>query len=94
MIDYKKVSECESLAYCQGWNEAVNAIIADRFMVVECIGVSKVFKGRVNVGERYLIDRDSIYIDHDGDVFGSVYKMDDHLVSIGNMYLKNFKSVR
>ena len=26
MVDYKKVCECDSVAYCKGWNDAVREI--------------------------------------------------------------------
>lgn len=93
MIDYKKISECDSIEYCQGWNEAMNEAVLNRFMPAECIGVSEIFKDRVTVGMKYLVDRYSIYMDHDGDVFGAVYNPESMKSPIGTMYLKNFKSI-
>lgn len=72
----------------------MNEVVADHFMLVECIHVSEVFKGRVSVGSQYFIDRYSIYVDHDGDAFGVVYRVEGAVQPIGTMYLNRFKSIR
>ena len=35
MVDYKKVCECDSVAYCKGWNDAVREIEGKKKLLME-----------------------------------------------------------
>lgn len=73
MIDYKKISECSSVEYCKGWNDAVVEITTTRFIPVKCVSNRKAFESQIVIGEKYRIDKGSLHIDGDGDVFVDVY---------------------
>ena len=60
-------------------------------MKVICISERKSNFSQIEKGQFYKIDIQSIWIDSDGDAYGSVY--DENGVFIGNMLLKHFKSV-
>ena len=61
-------------------------------MLVECISERETMPGQITVGEKYWIDRDSIFIDQDGDAYGTVYSTSESK-RIGVLKLSHFKSV-
>lgn len=93
MIDYKKISECSSVEYCQGWNEAMNEIIPNVFMKVRCIDNSGTFYDRLEVDEEYYIDVTSLYVDCEGDSFVSLYKTRGKSNYIGQVRLSRFTNL-
>jgi len=54
---------------------------------VKCISVRESNPDQIKIGERYEIDRLSIWIDGDGDAYGVVYFKGRR---IGDMLLKHF----
>ena len=93
MLDYKKISECNSAEYCQGWNEAMNEIIPSIFMKVKCIDDSGIFSDRLNAGEEYYIDVTSLYVDYDGDSLVSAYRSQSRSEYIGQVSLNRFTNL-
>lgn len=77
----------------------------NNMMKVICISDTSIHTGTklyLNIGQTYLIDRSSIYLDADGDAFGIVYNAivgdgQPECVRpgtiVGNKALKHFKSV-
>ncbi len=57
-------------------------------MSVICISERKSMPGQIVVGERYTLDRQTIYIDSDGDAFGVFY--DARRNRVGNLRLSHF----
>jgi hypothetical protein len=62
-----------------------------KFMSVQCISERKGYN-KLIVGNKYLLDRDSIYIDFEGDAFADVYE-DENSRKIGMYQLSHFMSV-
>lgn len=62
-----------------------------KFMPVQCISERKGYNKLV-IGNKYLLDRDSIYIDFEGDAFADVYE-DENSRKIGMYQLSHFMSV-
>lgn len=62
----------------------------ENMMNVVCINERRGRPGQITVGKEYTIDRDSIYIDCDGDVYGEVYL---GKWCVGRMNLSHFKSI-
>ena len=60
-------------------------------MKVICISERKSHFSQIEKGQFYKIDRQSIWIDSDGDAYGSVY--DESGVFVAQMLLKHFQSV-
>lgn len=60
------------------------------YMNVKCIS-SRDNTNQIVVGNLYVLDRATIYIDSDGDAFGVIY--DKNMNRIGNLLLKHFMSV-
>lgn len=85
MIYRKYMSECVSSDYCKGWNDAVVEFTTARFIPVECVSVRNSFPGQLIVGEKYRIDKGSLHIDCDGDVFVDVYGFDFKFIAHMNM---------
>lgn len=55
---------------------------------VKCISIRDTMPEQIKVGQRYSIDRLSIWIDGDGDAYGMVYDQMEN--RIGDMLLKHF----
>lgn len=85
MIERKYMSECVSSDYCKGWNDAVVEFTTTRFIPVKCVSVRNSFPGQLIVGEKYRIDKGSLHIDYDGDVFVDVYGFDFKFIAHMNM---------
>lgn len=85
MIERKTMSQCSSLEYCNGWNDAVVEFTTARFIPVKCVSVRNSFPGQLIVGEKYRIDKGSLYIDCDGDVFVNVYGFDYKFIALMNI---------
>ena len=85
MIECKYMSECVSSDYCKGWNDAVVEFTTARFIPVKCVSTQKVFENQVIVGEKYRIDKGSLYIDCDGNVFVNVYGFDYKFIALMNI---------
>lgn len=60
------------------------------YMEVWCISERDDVPNMIKVGNPYLIDRSSIWIDSDGDAFGDVYEQTGR--RIGQMLLSHFSS--
>jgi len=60
-------------------------------MPVRCISERSSRPNQITVGKAYLIDRNSIWIDNDGDVFGMIFNTDGS--NIGQMKLSHFTSL-
>lgn len=93
MIDYKKISECSSVEYCQGWNEAMNEITRSIFIKVKCIDNFGAFSDRLDVGVEYYIDTTSLYIDYEGDSYASIYRTCGKSDYIGQASLNRFTNL-
>lgn len=61
------------------------------FLAVRCISDRSEMPGQIEVGHAYLIEKDSIWLDADGDVYGTVY--DTSWNRVGQMLLSHFTSV-
>lgn len=55
---------------------------------VRCISIRETFPSQVEVGQQYMIDRLTIWMDAVGDAYGVVYDCKGN--RIGNMLLKHF----
>lgn len=55
---------------------------------VRCISERKTNPGQITVGEAYVIDRCTIWIDRDGDAYGTVY--DKSGKRVGELLLSHF----
>ena len=60
-------------------------------MKVICISERKSLQAQIKKGDFYKIDRNSIWIDSDGDCYGSVYTESGEYIA--QMLLKHFCSV-
>lgn len=60
----------------------------ERFIKVKCISERSSFKNQIIIGKVYIIDRDSLYIDNDGDIYIDVYEVNYNL--IGRMNINHF----
>ena len=61
------------------------------YMNVSCISVRNSLENQVSVGNSYILDRSTIWIDSDGDVYGVIYTPD--MKRVGQMLLKHFKTI-
>lgn len=55
---------------------------------VRCISIRESVPTQITVGQEYVIDRLTIWIDTDGDAYGTVYDKSGNRV--GDMLLKHF----
>lgn len=62
--------------------------ISDNFLPVICKTPRVTRASQIRVGEKYYIDRMSLYIDGDGDAYATV--LDKNFNPIGNMLLSHF----
>ncbi len=62
-----------------------------KWMHVRCRSIRDTFPNQIEVGQSYFIERETIYIDEDGDAYGLVYDIDFNL--IGNIKLAHFSSL-
>lgn len=85
MIERKTVSQCVSSDYCKGWNDAVVEFTTARFIPVKCVSMGEAFVSQINVYEKYRIDKGSLRIDSDGDVFVDVYDYNFHFIAHMNI---------
>lgn len=56
-----------------------------------CISIRESNPKQISVGEDYILDKYSIFIDCDGDAYGTFYDMEGN--RIGNLLLKHFTSI-
>lgn len=63
----------------------------NKYMKVQCISIGKHIFSLVQLGKIYFMDRDTLYIDMDGKVYGTVY--DESMKKIGKLPHVHFKSV-
>lgn len=88
MIKRKVMSQCSSIGYCNGWNDAVDEFSKNRYVPVKCISERKSFANNIIIGENYRIDKYSLRIYSDGnsfvDVYGFDYKFICHM-NVNNM---------
>lgn len=85
MVEPKNVSQCVSPDYCKGWNDAVVEFTTTRFIPVKCVSVRGTFPDQIVLGERYRIDKGSLYIDNDGDAFANIYGFDYKFICCMNI---------
>ena len=92
MIFKKTMSQYLTKDYCQGWNDAIDAVYKDkdRWMVAKCISIRKTIQNQITINDTYLIDRLSINTLHN-EVYCEVYTMDKRYV--GFMRLLHFETV-
>ena len=60
------------------------------YLPVICISERKSMPGQITVGEYYMLDRLSVFIDGDGDAFGVFYDASNNRV--GNLLLSHFRT--
>lgn len=60
-------------------------------MPVICRSIRESNLNQIVIDRLYIIDRDSIWIDKDGDAYGTVYDQDGN--RIGIMLLSHFRSI-
>lgn len=60
-------------------------------LLVICRSIRKSNPNQIVVGRLYIIDKLSIYIDSDGDAYGTVYDQDENVV--GQMLLSHFRCI-
>ncbi len=58
---------------------------------VKCISERENKPGQLTVGNSYIVDLSSVYMDIDGDAYADVYTLDKYWV--GRMLLKHFQSI-
>lgn len=58
-------------------------------IAVMCISERKGFPGQLKVDERYILDRMTIWIDIDGDAYGTFY--DRMMNRVGELKLSHFR---
>lgn len=56
---------------------------------VQCISIRESIPTQITIGQEYVIDRLTIWIDADGDAYGTVY--DNAGNRVGDMLLKHFR---
>ena len=91
MVEHKTMSMCSSVDYCKGWNDAVDEFTTSRFITVKCISTRKAFENQVTVGKEYRVDKGSLHIDCDGDVFVDVHGLDFKFIA--HMNINHFVGV-
>ncbi len=63
--------------------------LPENFLPVICRSPRVTCANQLKVGEHYYIDRNTLYIDRDGDAYATVLKEDG--LEVGNMLLSHFK---
>lgn len=71
---------------------STTSLKAKYLMPVICLD-SGLYPTRGKKGEKYFIDRLSIYIDQDGDAYGALYEDNEAKIPMANVALKRFMSI-
>lgn len=85
MVERKVMSQCVSSDYCKGWNDAVVEFTTTRFIPVKCISIRKAFKNQIDVDKEYKIDKGSLHVDKEGDIYVDVYGTDFKFIAHMNI---------
>lgn len=76
----------------KGWNDAIIEFTNSNFIPVKCQSIRNSVPFQIKVGERYFLNRESMTIDRDGDIFIDVYDTLYH--NIGRMNISHFASTK
>lgn len=76
----------------KGWNDAIIEFTDIIFIPVKCQSIRNSVPSQIKVGERYFLNRESMTIDRDGDIFIDVYDTLYH--NIGRMNISHFTSIK
>ena len=91
-IDEKYAMSSESSDFAEGWNDAIVEFTDSIFIPVKCQSIRNSVPFQIKIGEWYFLNRKSMIIDRDGDIFIDVYDTLYH--NIGRMNINHFISRR
>lgn len=77
--------------FAEGWNDAIVEFTDSVFIPVKCQSIRNSVPFQIKIGKRYLLNRESMTIDRDGDIFVDVYDTEYH--NIGRMKIDHFVSL-
>lgn len=62
--------------------------ISQQFQEVECVSIRETYPEQIQIGQRYLMDKNDKYTDEDGDTYVAIYTMSGD--NVGRLNISHF----